>query len=472
MNDKIKYLFKNVGILTISGFASKILNFFLVPLYTSKLSTVDFGTFDFIVTSVTLLIPILTLGMSDALLIFLLDKSKNRVSVTNIVIRFCINSIPFFAIILIFISNLNVFSYSPFYYVFALGSYFFSIFNQFFVQYSKGIENVKVIGVAGVLSTVASLTFNILFLVVLNMGITGYLWASILTQLSSFIFYFCSLKIWEVVDLHIKDVYLQKEMLRFSIPLVLGTLSWFINYASDKYVVTFMCGLAANGILSIAYTIPQIVTSMDGFFIQAWQISAMKEFNEADETYRFYGNMFVYFNFCLCVVCSWLIILSRPVASIIYQNEFYEAWQYAPFLMFSSLMNANAGFIGPILSAKKNSKILTLSTIIPAVFNIILDVILAYFWGIQGATIATAISSCMIFEIRKLAVKKELIIKRYWRVIVTWIGLLLQGVLEIFEISYFLEAIVMIILLMINIDILKDATRSLANIFFRRKEVN
>ena len=42
MNSRGKYLLKNTGILTISSFASKILIFLLVPLYTSILSKEDF----------------------------------------------------------------------------------------------------------------------------------------------------------------------------------------------------------------------------------------------------------------------------------------------------------------------------------------------------------------------------------------------------------------------------------------------
>lgn len=41
---KYKYLFKNVGLLTISNFGSKILSFLLVPLYTSLLTTGEYGT--------------------------------------------------------------------------------------------------------------------------------------------------------------------------------------------------------------------------------------------------------------------------------------------------------------------------------------------------------------------------------------------------------------------------------------------
>ncbi|HAQ8217931.1 TPA: oligosaccharide flippase family protein, partial [Enterococcus faecium] len=52
---KTKYLIKNMGILTISNFSSKILVFLLVPLYTSVLSTTEYGTYDLTISTATLL---------------------------------------------------------------------------------------------------------------------------------------------------------------------------------------------------------------------------------------------------------------------------------------------------------------------------------------------------------------------------------------------------------------------------------
>ena len=77
MNTKAKYLIKNTGILTISNFSSKILVFLLVPLYTSVLSTAEYGTYDLAISTVTLLYPILTVNIVDAVMRFAMDKKYN-----------------------------------------------------------------------------------------------------------------------------------------------------------------------------------------------------------------------------------------------------------------------------------------------------------------------------------------------------------------------------------------------------------
>ena len=70
MNSKYKYLIKNTGILAISNFSSKLLVFFLVPIYTSVLSTAEYGTYHLAMSTVLLLYPVLTVNIVDGVMRF------------------------------------------------------------------------------------------------------------------------------------------------------------------------------------------------------------------------------------------------------------------------------------------------------------------------------------------------------------------------------------------------------------------
>ena len=85
---KSSYLIKNMGILTISNFSSKILVFLLVPLYTSVLSTKEYGTYDLAVSTATLLYPILTLNIVDAVMRFLMDKESDKKAIASIGLKY------------------------------------------------------------------------------------------------------------------------------------------------------------------------------------------------------------------------------------------------------------------------------------------------------------------------------------------------------------------------------------------------
>ena len=99
---KSSYLIKNMGILTISNFSSKILVFLLVPLYTSVLSTKEYGTYDLAVSTATLLYPILTLNIVDAVMRFLMDKESDKKAIASIGLKYVSISSVLFGFIMLF----------------------------------------------------------------------------------------------------------------------------------------------------------------------------------------------------------------------------------------------------------------------------------------------------------------------------------------------------------------------------------
>ena len=209
-------------------------------------------------------------------------------------------------------------------------------------------------------------------------------------------------------------------MLVYSIPLIATTIGWWVNSSSDRYVVAIMCGVAANGILSVSYKIPAIINTLQIIFIQAWQISAIKEYGKKD-TALFYGRAFVVLNAMMSIACAGLIFLAKPIGHILYQKGFFVAWKYVPFLLIASVLNSASGFLGPILAAKKDSKSVAMAAIYGATANIIFNIALVYLIGIQGATIATVIASYIIYHVRKKAVGGTMLINNYIVIWLTWI---------------------------------------------------
>ncbi len=449
------YLIKNVGILTLSNFASKILVFLLVPLYTSILSTEDYGTYDLATTTEMMLYPILSLNIVDAVMRFLMDRQVDRRKIITIGNKFILISIVAFGILFFGVNIFVSFDSIAGLEVLIFFYYLSYILNQYFVQVSKGIERVYDMGIAGIIGTVSLLGFNILFLTVFKWGLRGFFLSNILSLVIPDLYYFIRIKFWNFIIFQGVDKKIQKEMLVYGVPLIATTLGWYINSSADKYSVTFLCGVAANGLLSVAYKIPQIIATLQTIFTQAWQISAVKEYGEKD-TSAFYGQAFNIINLLMCAACAWLIIFTKPLGMILYQKDFYSAWQYVPFLIISCVFNSASGFLGPILSAKKDSKSMAMSAIYGASANVVMNVAFVYFVGIQGATIATVISSFIIYWIRKKAVGDEIKIEGYEIVLITWVLLCVQAVLEIYTSLWWIELVIMAVMFFFNWKVIKD----------------
>ena len=267
------------------------------------------------------------------------------------------------------------------------------------VNFARGIDDIAAVSVGGLINSVIMLSLNVLFLIPLHMGLNGYFYSSIIGVSVCNLYIFMKTKIWHYIQFKKCDSTLRKEMIVYAIPLIFNSIAWWINNASDRYVIIALCGVAVNGIYSIAYKIPNILSMFQNIFNQAWTLSAVKDYDHNDSN-GFFTRIYNTYNSMMVLMCSALIVGDRIIAKLLYAKDFYEAWKYAPFLLIAIVFGAISGYIGGIFSAVKDSKVYAQSTIIGAVFNIMLNLILVHFFGPIGAAIATAVSFLIVWIIR------------------------------------------------------------------------
>ena len=69
-------LFSTTIIYFIANFSTRILSFFLLPLYTKYLSPSDYGNIDLILTFAQFITPLITLNVTNAAFRFLIDENE------------------------------------------------------------------------------------------------------------------------------------------------------------------------------------------------------------------------------------------------------------------------------------------------------------------------------------------------------------------------------------------------------------
>ncbi|WP_296875418.1 oligosaccharide flippase family protein [Thomasclavelia sp.] len=392
-----KYLLKNLGILSIGQFSTKFLTFFLVPLYTSVLTTEQYGIYDLLNTTVILMVPIVTLNIADAVLRFSLDKNNDNIIQIGII--YSVIGIVICCLFCLLNRIFNFFSVFNQYLFFFFLLFVATTFNTLLTSYARGIDKIASLTISSILSSTVIIFLNIFFLLYLKIGLTGYFLANIIGVSIQAVYLIFKLDIKRKKSHRKEDILLSKKMTKYSIPLIANSISWWINNVSDRYVITWLCGISANGIYSVGYKIPSILNIFQTIFSQAWTLSAVKSFNKED-TYGFFSNMYNMYNFCMTVICSVLIITAKLLAKYLYINSFYCAWQYVPFLLIAVLFGSLSGYIGGIFAASKNSKIFGLSSAVGAIVNIILNIVLVNFIGTIGAAISTTISFWIVWVIR------------------------------------------------------------------------
>ncbi len=203
MDNRYKYLIKNTGILTISSFSTKILTFLMVPLYTSVLTTEEYGTYDLAVSTVSLLIPILSVNIVDGVMRYSMDSRYDRADIFSIGLRRISVATFIFAAILAFNSIFQITSVFAEKELLILLYFISTLLYSLLTQFAKGCEAVKQMAIAGIISTICLVGTNILLLLVFKLGVTGFFIASCASQLIPAIYLAARLKIWNYTHLKI-----------------------------------------------------------------------------------------------------------------------------------------------------------------------------------------------------------------------------------------------------------------------------
>lgn len=453
MANRYKYLFKNIGLLTLSSFATKLLSFFLVPLYTNILTTIEYGTYDLFNATIGVLLPILTLNIQESVLRFTLDKKYSRKSIVSIGIRYLLIS-NFIVLVGLGINGiLGISSIAKQYTVFFFLMFLTQSLSGMMTMYIRGIDKVADLAVSSVMASFVTICFNLLFLLIFKWGLEGYFLANILGPLMQSIYLMIRSHV--IRDLSLKERFSEekKEMLDYCKPMIANSIAWWINNTSDRYVVVFFLGLAENGIYSVASKIPSILNIFQSIFNQAWTLSAVRDFDPEDKS-GFFTNTYKAYNCMMTIICSIIIIADKFLAKFLYAKDFYVAWKYVPWLTIAIVFGAMSGYIGGFFSAVKNSKIFAQSTFAGAIINIILNLILTPLMGALGAAIATAICYIVVWGIRYWHSKKYIKLRiKLIRDVISYMLLIVQAIvlLMIQQVStlYVIEMVLFLIIVLL-----------------------
>lgn len=406
MNKKYKELAKNTVLFTISSFGTKILTFLLVPLYTSILTTEDYGVADVILASVNLLIYILTLNISSSVQRFAMEKFDYKKDILTIGLRFSALGTLVLGISILICYKLHIVRWEPYCYLFLFLLFLFTNVNEILNNYLRAIDKIVSVVISGLLVTSVMITSNIVFLLVLDLGIIGYLGSNVLGLFVSTIYCFIVIKPKNIFEkIHENSEKKIKGMLQYSIPMSFNGLAWWINANLDKYFITAIVGPSYNGIYAVASKIPTILSTVLNIFMQAWGISAIKEYDK-DDTDGFFSKTYELVNAFLVVLCSILILLNIPLAKIMFAKEFFVAWKCSSILLIAGVFSGIGGFVGSIFSAVKDSKSYAMSTIYGALVNVVLNIVLIPTMGIIGAGIATVLSYAVVLIVRLIRANK------------------------------------------------------------------
>ena len=419
--DRYNKLASNTIIMAIGTFSSKLLVFLLMPLYTNILSPAEYGVVDIIQQSANLLLPLVSVGMFSTVVRFGLDRNYRKTDVFTSAVK--VIAFGFVGLLLIgpLLARIDKLSgYVVLVFLYVMMGCLRSVCSQFV----RSQQYVRLYAIDGIFDTLLMILFNVLFLVVFHLGVTGYILAVVVSDFFSVLFLFFSARLRRFLRFREVDGAVTRAMLKYSIPMIPTSAFWWITNVSDRYMVAYLISDEANGLYAASYKWPTIVVLVSSIFMEAWQLSAMDDASDRERK-RFFDQIFAAYQAVIFLAASGIILFAK-VLTLFLAKSYYLSWQYVPVLCIATAFSCCVTFLGSIYMVEKKSVMAMLTTVVGALINVLLNLWLIPKLGVNGAAIATFASYFVVYWLRVIDTRRYIPIRT--RPFKTMLGLAILAV--------------------------------------------
>ena len=406
MMEKYKTLILNIIIFAFGSFLVKLISFILMPIYTSFLTTEQYGVAELLNSIVEIVLPIVTLCIIEALYRFSIDNKNDYSTLfTNSIALVILGNIlvGIICLILKFVFKIN--------YCFIFwGLYCSCTLYKVTIQFARGLGHSKRYSLYGIINSIILILSNIILLKNFNMGITGYILSFVLGYGITAIIALILSKEYKYFSISSLNKKILLEMLKYSMPCIPNMISWWFNSVSDRYMIIAFCGIHIGGLYTAASKLPALINVISSIFQLAWQYSTAKEISK-DNSHIFFNTVLKWYAFITINSCLFLIIINDKISEVLLKDEFYAARVYVPLLLIAALFGCFSTYFGTFYNAMKDNKKLMQSTLYGALINIFLNLFLIPKFSAFGAAVATLITYLFIMIYRYIDIKKYINIK-------------------------------------------------------------
>lgn len=402
---KSKILLSGTIIYAIGNLGTKILSFLIVPLYTYYISTSDMGDYDLVNTTISLLTPLITLQITDAAYAWMLNEKAKITDCITVVYKFIIATSLITAAVMLLINHFVEIKFCYYMILQLILSRFFGVLQKLL----RGLKNQKLFTASGIIYTAVFLLLNLLQIVVLKQGVEALFQSAIISYAFCTILVLICEKRLRTFSIKTSSFQLQKEMLKFSIPLVPNQLNWWIMNTLDRYIIRFFLGSSANGIFAIAHKFPSVLQLVFNIFYMSWQDMAIVDKDK--DAGKFYTKVFkLYYQFAFTFLV-FLIPFTKLFITYSMEESYHSATLYVGFLYLGTVFQAFSSFFGVGYLKNNKTKQAASTSIYGAIINALFDVVLMKFIGLYAAAVSTFLGFFTMFVIRVVQTKKTMQIK-------------------------------------------------------------
>lgn len=398
-----KALFKNTIIYTITDALGKAVAFILLPFISMFLSPEELGfaaNYTVLTTAISLLAG---LAIVNSLIYLYYERTReaNNLLVSNLII------LTFLAcgilLLLILFFNSPIFQYTKLNLHFQLLSVLYvvtSVFSNLDLQLYRLEEKPKQFAILQIIQILTSCILVILFVIILKKEGEGKIYADTTTVFIIGLVHMCLLKKRGYLSLKF-DKNSFCELLKFGLPLMPHSISFWLRGSTQKLFITNFVGLGGNGIYSLALSISSIYSMVSGAFFNAYEPALQQRLNKSskklDNSEKITIVKLQYTLFLLLfVVALFAIVGAWVIINYLIDDKYRESFIYIPGIITSLFICAIYNFSTQFIYTMKKTSQLGIITFTGSILQMILSYFFIKLLGLTGAVISGILGSLII----------------------------------------------------------------------------
>jgi len=376
----------------------------LLPLYTSHLTLSDYGVLSIFEITIMISVQFLVFGLPQSYLRLMPDRSKTDTKDSTLFTLFL-------ALLLIgllvgtLVHSLSGFLSSLFSQETLFQTYItisgwvigVSIINSLFLSTLRAKEQSVLYITANLIKLTVTLSLNVLFITVFELGVMGILYAFLSgeflllllllpSQLKNVIFHF--------------DRKLFNKAIRYGYPLIFSSLAHMLLNMGNNYILKLLVSYDQVGLYNLAYKVAGV---LNVFIIQSFTLGflpiAFKLYLQPGAN-RYFSKTMTYFTFALVWSGLALALFSGELVRFFSKNQdYWPAAEVVPILILSFVLAGVRAVSALGLYLSKETKYLARNTSIALAVSIALNFLVIPKWGVLGSAWATVLAFALLLTL-------------------------------------------------------------------------
>jgi len=396
----LKEVTKHTSIYGMGGMATKVIGFFLLPLYTHYLTPADYGVLGLLYITMRVLDIMVIQGLTTS--IFRAYSFDYRGDADNQADAICTAYYYSIGTAVLFFGGLSVLA-GPLNDVIFKEADWTHLFQLMFVagifratqniprQIMRAHRKSVAYSIIQLCDMVTAAGLNVWFIVGMDMGLAGIVYSEVIREAALMIVFYFPVRRYLTLRFSRAKLY---EMLAFGLPKVPGGLSFLALSASDRYFLEHYSTPTELGLYSVGY---RLATLLSDFaiqpFMQTWPSMYFPLAKDsADEGKAVLGRFLTYFLVVVGFMGLAICVFVEPLLRVMADPKFHDAGRVVPLVVLALVFSGVYRVITVGVNIKKKNYWLPIMVAGAAIVNIAFNALLIPRWGMMGAAWATVIA--------------------------------------------------------------------------------